>query len=137
MKESRLKDLLLNDLKHNGVYARKMLATGNAGFPDVIAHGNRKFLPIEAKTMHGAGSMEKLVKGWTPIQIHEARLLIISGADFMLVGSDDNRNVFALMWTGFTDVLPDNDKRLNGAVPNSFKTYADFLENLILPYFGI
>lgn len=133
MKESRLKDLLMKDLTTADYYVRKLVATGNGGFPDIIAAGDSFFLAIEAKTLNGGASFEQLVRKWSKLQLHNARQIISTGSAYILIGSNDRRGVVVLYWLPQTDELPDDANRMRGALSSTFDSYADFYQRFFGP----
>jgi len=57
--EKSLQDYLLKKAKWNGIYARKLVAVGHTGFPDVllVIHGHAIF--VELKSPSGKGRLSK------------------------------------------------------------------------------
>lgn len=130
MYESRLKKLLKKDLTRLGWFARKLVATGNGGFPDIIATAEGVFIGIEAKTLDNKSKpFDELVDKWSHLQIHDARELITKGNHYMLVGSNDKREVFTLIWhKSQTYELPEVENKLKGACMEKFVNYDAFLK---------
>ena len=53
--ERSLQDYLLRRAKANGIYARKLVAVGHTGFPDVLlaVHGHAIFVELKSPTGRG------------------------------------------------------------------------------------
>jgi len=94
MKEARLKVLLLDYLKKNGWYARKMNPFGNAGFPDIFAFKNGIFLGLELKQAETFTAAEK---AFTKIQRKNCSDILKAGGKFILLASG-RKKVFGYLW---------------------------------------
>ena len=59
MSEALLQNYLIKQAKANGIYARKLVAVGQTGFPDVMIAINGNALFIELKNPNGKGELSK------------------------------------------------------------------------------
>lgn len=116
MKESRLKTLMLTDLKSVGWYARRCSVMGVAGFPDLIAAKNGKFVAIELKQ---ANSFEQLRARQTTIQKYHEDEIAHAGNVYMLIGSAKDRGVYVII-----------RQNTNVEVRKMFSTYNDFFRDV-------
>ena len=57
--EKTLQDYLLKKAKFNGIYARKLVAVGHVGFPDVMLAFDGYAMFIELKSPTGRGRLSK------------------------------------------------------------------------------
>ena len=59
MSEALLQNYLIKQAKANGIYARKLVAVGQTGFPDVMIAFNDHAVFIELKNPNGKGELSK------------------------------------------------------------------------------
>ncbi len=59
MSERSLQNYLIKQAKAYGVYARKLVAVGNTGFPDVMISFNGHAVFVELKNPNGKGELSK------------------------------------------------------------------------------
>jgi hypothetical protein len=57
--EKSLQDYLLKRAKFNGIYARKLVAVGHTGFPDVLLAVGGHAIFVELKSPTGLGRLSK------------------------------------------------------------------------------
>lgn len=80
MSEALLQNYLIKQAKANGIYARKLVAVGNTGFPDVMIAFNNHAVFIELKNPNGKGELSKK-------QIREIARLRDQGMNVYIVDS--------------------------------------------------
>ena len=59
MTEAALQSYLMIQARAHGVYARKVIAVANTGFPDVFLAGNGMVVLVELKHPNGKGLLSK------------------------------------------------------------------------------
>ncbi len=59
MSEALLQNYLIKQAKANGIYARKLVAVGQTGFPDVMLAFNGHAIFIELKSPTGKGKLSR------------------------------------------------------------------------------
>tara|TARA_R110000824_G_scaffold20858_8_gene78215 strand:- start:1105 stop:1389 length:285 start_codon:yes stop_codon:yes gene_type:complete len=84
--ERLLQNYLVRKAKQNGVYARKVVAVGNTGFPDVFLLSKGTIILVELKSPTGRGRLSEKQKS-------EIAQLIKHGAEVRVIdnykGVDD------------------------------------------------
>jgi len=128
MKESTLKRKIIPKLNAEGFRAKKFIAIGNAGEPDIEAFRIPLLWGIELKQAESGSEMITNTKKWTPIQRQRAVEILNAGGGYALVGSTKKNKIVCYFWNRW-DFPPDKPiKQMGDCIQIHYHEFDDWNE---------
>ena len=114
MKESTLKKKIIDRLKEHGFRAKKFIAIGNAGEPDIETFRMPLLWGIELKQAETGAEMVTNTKKWTAIQRVRAVEILKAGGGYALVGSTKKNRIVCYFWNRWDFPMDKDIKDMSG-----------------------